>query len=225
MTVAARHGAAQHLGIRVADYDRAIRSFVPHYETMLEVIAGALKETARTRARVLDLGIGSGALSERCVAALPLARVIGIDSDPAMLELARARLRSRAVELRHASFAAGLPRADAIVASLALHHIPRARKLAFYRRAFRTLSRGGVLITADCYPPRWSKLAKPAMERWRSHVRRYYSLRETARLFRSWSREDDYVPLETELAVLAKAGFAADVAWRWAPFAVVVASK
>jgi SAM-dependent methyltransferase len=226
MTVAAKRGVAQHLGIAVADYDRAIRSFVPQYETMLDAVAGVLKTAAKRRAVVVDLGTGSGALAQRCLRALPQARVIGLDTDPAMLRIAAARLSSCAVDLRHGSFSAGpLPRADAIVASLSLHHIARARKAGFYRRVFQALSRGGLLVSADCYPPRTRSVAKPAMQRWRAHVRRCYSPRETSRLFRSWSQEDEYVPLETELALMAKAGFLVDVAWRWAPFAVLVGSK
>ena len=56
-------GVATHLGIKLADYDSRIRTFIPHYEEMLDVAAAAIQPRART---IVDLGIGTGALSARC---------------------------------------------------------------------------------------------------------------------------------------------------------------
>ncbi len=226
MTSAPQRGVAEHLGIQVAEYDRAIRSFIPHYQTMLRIAARALKSRARGAELIVDLGIGSGALTRCCLQELPRARVIGIDADAAMLKLAEARLASRAVELRHANFARGaLPRADVFIASLSLHHIRRVRKNTFYRRAFRALRSGGLLVSADCYPPMAAKDANLAMRGWRAHVRRSYGPRETSRLFQSWSQEDDYVPLEMEREMMSSAGFTVEIAWRQPPFAVIVGAK
>ena len=43
-----------------------IRPFIPHYEEMLDVAAAAMPPRART---IIDLGIGTGALSARCLIA------------------------------------------------------------------------------------------------------------------------------------------------------------
>src|SRR4026208_979520 len=63
---------ASHLGIRLADYDARIRTFIPDYEEMLGVAAAAIPARTRT---IVDLGIGTGALSARCLAPAPAARV------------------------------------------------------------------------------------------------------------------------------------------------------
>ena len=83
-------GVAAHLGIRLADYDARIRTFIPDYEEMLDVAAAAIPARART---LVDLGIGTGALSARCLRTAPRARVVGIDVDPEILTLAARRLR------------------------------------------------------------------------------------------------------------------------------------
>jgi len=75
---------ASHLGIRLEEYDARIRTFIPDYDTMLEV-AGSLVPP-RTR-RILDLGIGTGALSAQCLRQAPGARIVGIDADPEVLPL------------------------------------------------------------------------------------------------------------------------------------------
>ena len=61
-----------------------IRRFTPDYETMLEVIAGAL--TASGPDHVLDLGAGTGALSEAILAHDGAQTVELIDLDPEMLD-------------------------------------------------------------------------------------------------------------------------------------------
>ena len=62
----ATHSIRRHLRVEIAAYDAMIRRFTPGYETMLEVIAGAL--TASGPDHVLDLGAGTGALSEAILA-------------------------------------------------------------------------------------------------------------------------------------------------------------
>jgi trans-aconitate methyltransferase len=74
--------------------------------------------------RILDLGCGTGELAERIAATG--AAVIGIDSDPAMIEAARTRLPN--VELRVADghdFAVDEP-VDAVFSNAALHWMPAA---------------------------------------------------------------------------------------------------
>ncbi|HEX6329241.1 MAG TPA: methyltransferase domain-containing protein [Jiangellaceae bacterium] len=74
--------------------------------------------------RILDLGCGTGELAARIAAAG--ATVIGIDSDPAMIEAARTRLPD--VELRVADghdFAVDKP-VDAVFSNAALHWMPAA---------------------------------------------------------------------------------------------------
>ena len=82
-------GVASHLGIKLGDYDRSIRTFIPHYEDMLDAAAEAVAALAVHKPRVVDLGTGSGALAARVLAASPGARVTGIDADEGMLGMAQ----------------------------------------------------------------------------------------------------------------------------------------
>src|SRR5690242_7334131 len=95
---------AQHLGIDLADYDRRIRTFIPWYEEMLTAAAAGLRDATRTEEpKLVDLGIGTGALSARCLDVLPRARVIGVDADSEILAAASERLR-RSIDAIHGSF-------------------------------------------------------------------------------------------------------------------------
>ena len=88
-------GVASHLGIQLDEYDARIRTFIPRYERMLDVAADAVAGLKGRSPVILDLGIGSGALSARCLTRLPAARIVGIDEDRGMLELARRRLGTK----------------------------------------------------------------------------------------------------------------------------------
>jgi SAM-dependent methyltransferase len=219
-------GVAAHLGIRLSEYDAAIRTFIPRYEEMLDAAVDVLRDLARRRPLILDLGIGSGALSARTLAALPGARVIGMDSDPGMLEMARRRLGSRLMPIEGDFLSAPLPACDAVTASLSLHHTRRRRdKAALYRRCFRAIRAGGVFVNADCCIASSVPVRDRDRASWLQHLRRRYSPSRAAGLFRAWAREDVYFSLDVEMALLRSAGFVVDVPWRCDAFAVVVGVK
>lgn len=222
---------AAHLKIRVEDYDERVRTFIPGYENLLNAAAAACGTALRgiRRPTILDLGTGTGALAAGCLEAMPSATIAGVDTDPEMLRIATRRFsrRRRPVtlvcgDLTHTP----IPPVDAVVATLALHHIPTpVRKRAFYKRCFAALHPGGVVVSGDCHPSSVAALAARQMQGWISHLRQSYSAGETRRFFTAWAEEDTYMTLEEELAILQSAGFAVDVAWRRSGFAVVLGVK
>src|SRR6476469_8170386 len=114
---------------------------------MLEV-AGSLVPP-RTR-RIVDLGIGTGALSAQCLRHAPEARIVGIDADPEILRLASERLGDRLTAVTGSFLRTPLPRSDVIAASFALHHVrTQAAKAALYRRARAALAARGRLLIVD----------------------------------------------------------------------------
>ena len=218
---------ASHLGIRIAEYDRRIRTFIPFYEEMLSVGAASLRPS-RPSPRIVDLGTGTGGLAARCLDEIPEARLLGLDLDAEMLAVASKRLRTRkSVELERRSFSRrALPHADFFTASLSLHHVKTAAaKTALYGRCFDALSPGGALVSVDCMPAANRGLDRAIEQQWIDHMGRTYSRREIDRYVAVWAQEDKYFPLGQELHMLESAGFQTDVVWRRESFAVVRASK
>ena len=146
------HRVAGHLGVQPEEYDRTIRTFIPHYDRMLETIVHWLAGNIPADGYVVDLGAGTGALSAAILAGVPEARVQLVDVDPNMLEAAAARCSSDAgrVELRLGRFDDELPRCHAVVATLALHHVPdHEEKRELYRAIRAALEPGGLLVVGD----------------------------------------------------------------------------
>ena len=119
----------------------------------------AVAEVAEPGRRVLEIGCGTGAVTERLVGRG--AEVTALDQNPEMLERARARLEGagpgRVVWLeRTASEIDALPEAgfDAVVASLCLSEMSGAERRFVLRAAAHGLRPGGILAVADEVRPR-----------------------------------------------------------------------
>jgi len=216
-------GVASHLGIDLTEYDSRIRTFIPHYEEMLDVAAAAIPPRARV---IVDLGVGTGALSARCLATAGRAMAVGIDVDPEILALAQRRLGGRGAFTTGSFLRAPLPPCDAVVASFALHHVrTRAAKASLYRRVRTALRSGGVFLSVDSNPGSAPAVRRAQFDEWLGHLRQTYSAARAKAIFTSWSHEDVYVPLDAEITLLRSAGFQVEVLWRRGAFAVIRAAR
>jgi tRNA (cmo5U34)-methyltransferase len=199
------HRVLDHLGLQARDYDSAIRTYIPHYEEMIATVV------ALARGEVIDLGTGTGALAEAILHASPTTRVKLVDIDPAMLEAAGARVGryGERAELVKATFEKALAPCDAVVASLALHHVAElAKKRALYKRIHDALRPGGVLLVADITVHDDGKERDRMYDAWSTWMTTHGIARTDAEaLFVKWAKEDCYHSLATELALLGEAGF------------------
>jgi tRNA (cmo5U34)-methyltransferase len=146
------HSVKRHLRVGADGYDVEIRRLIPHYDEMIATGVEVLAALAPADAHVLDLGGGTGALSWAVLDGLPGTRVTVLDVDANMLAEARRRLAGFGdrVSFQQASFLDPLPVADAVVASLALHHVDDLEtKTALYRAIYDVLSPRGVLLNLD----------------------------------------------------------------------------
>jgi tRNA (cmo5U34)-methyltransferase len=213
------HSVKHHLDVAADVYDVEIRRLIPDYDVMLATGVELLAALAPAAADVLDLGGGTGALSAAVLAGLPQARVTVLDVDRAMLREARRRLArfGDRVEFREASFLDPLPAADAVMASLALHHVDDLGvKTDVYRAIHAALAPGGVFVNLDAAITEGPRLNALVFQRWGARMAEHGITEAEARgHFAAWANEDRYFPLEEELAALRRAGFAeVECFWR-----------
>lgn len=152
----------------------------PLYDPLLrwgmreETFKRALIRQARIQPghRVLDLGCGTGTLTVLIKQLHPSADVVGLDVDPQVLEIARAKADNAGVEitLDH-GLAFQLPYPDAsfdrVLSSLVLHHLTSENKQRAFREVHRVLQAGGELHVVDFGQPHsaYARLASPLVRR------------------------------------------------------------
>lgn len=216
-----------------ATYDQARRRLVPcfdaFYGTAAELVARTVPLSSATAApRVLDLGAGTGLLSEQILARVPAARPTLLDGSADMLARAASRLSVHAPELVVADFSAPLPAGpfDAVVSALAIHHLDDAAKRDLFARIHAVLTPGGVFVNAEQIQGR--DAAEQAVFE-SAHL-------DGARALGSSEIEiaeavdrmkiDRCAPLDAQLRWLAEAGFSrAGAYFHWFRFAVYAGWK
>ena len=223
------HSVRRHLRVAIDAYDRTIRRFVPGYEEMLRVAARQVAAAGEGGGLVLELGAGTGALSEAILGHEGIGVVELIDTDPEMLERARARLArfEGRVRFREGSFDEPFPPCNAVAASLTLHHVPSMdRKRVLYRRVREALLPGGIFVNADVTMSASPAERETTWRGWKEHMAAH-GIDETQanRHFEEWAEEDTYFPLDVEMEAMRDAGLDPRCAWRDGPMAVLAGRK
>ena len=132
------------------EYDALRRRLIPVFDAFYGAAIEALSLTAQPVRRVLDVGAGTGLLSELVHRALPGVDLTLLDGSPAMLAAARARVGAGATYLEQ-DFADELPAGpwDAVVSALAIHHFEDAGKRALFAQIHERLAPGSVFVNAE----------------------------------------------------------------------------
>ncbi len=108
--------------------------------------------------KILDVGSGTGTLAILIKQAYPAAEVVGLDGDPQILEIARAKARDHGDGIRFEhGMSFDLPYSnesfDVVLTTVMLHHLSRDDKQVTAREMYRVLRPGGRLFGADFGEP------------------------------------------------------------------------
>lgn len=121
-------------------YDRASRPQQEWASAVLERVAGRLPKGAT----VLDVGCGTGRVTEPLLELVPDGRVLAIDASQEMVDLARERLGDRARVWRQDVLDLTLDEpVDAVVSTATLHWVPDHHRL--WQQLAAALRSGGIL--------------------------------------------------------------------------------
>jgi cyclopropane fatty-acyl-phospholipid synthase-like methyltransferase len=164
--------------------------------------------------RILDLGCGDGRLTAFLLAEYPDSTAVCVDLSPVMLDAARERFEgdARVMFVEH-RLDDPLPvdgPFDAIVSSLAIHHVTDERKRTLYAEAADLLAPGGVFANLEI-------VASPTPElhvRWREEM----GARDDP--------SDKLRDLFSQLTWLQEAGLEhVDCIWKWRSLALMRGEK
>jgi tRNA (cmo5U34)-methyltransferase len=220
------------------------RYFVPDRQTQIETLCRLFPKDPATL-QVLELCCGEGLLAEAILERLPAACLTGLDGSPEMLRQAGQRLARFGERFLGQPFdLAGREwrRPDgyyqAILSSLAIHHLDGQAKQLLYQDLYEMLSSGGVLLIADLIQPVSAAGLENAAQAWDASVIQQalafdghsgayeFFERECWNIFRHPDPMDMPSGLYEQLNWLSQAGFTAvDVYWLKAGHAIYGGQK
>lgn len=154
----------RHFDRLACEYDSSFISHVPAYAEMHNTILEMLGLGGRYPVHVLELGIGTGTLTEKLLERFPQTRVTGVDLSPEMLTQARAKLAFagsrvalRESDMSSAALGSGY---DAVVSAIAFHHVPPRKKAALFADLYGGLKSDGVIVIGDTFKPATSAMGE-----------------------------------------------------------------
>lgn len=176
-----------------------------------------LVHVPRDARRVLDLGTGDGRLLALLREGRRAMTAVALDSSPLMLAAARERFADDAqIELVEHDLADALPsigRFDAVVSSMAIHHLEHDRKRALYGEIFDLLEPGAIFANFE-------HVASPSD---RLHRAFFAAIDEP---LEHEDPSDRLLDVETQLAWLREIGFEdVDCYWKWLEMALLIGVK
>jgi SAM-dependent methyltransferase len=176
-----------------------------------------VEHVPRDAQRVLDLGTGNGRVLTLLLRDRPEMLGVGLDFSELMLDAARERFDDDdRIELVEHDLDQALPelgRFDAVVSSLAIHHLAHDRKRSLYGEVFDLLEPGGVFANFE-------HVASPTH---RLHAAFFEAIGEP---LEHEDPSDRTLDVETQLGWLRELGFAdVDCYWKWLEMALLIGVK
>ena len=211
----------KHFESEANEFDGIIVKLIPFYPEMIEALVTALPFSGDKSFSALDIGCGTGTVAAKIKERFPSARVDCLDFAAPMIEAAKVKLAKHEgvsyIVGEISSF--GFPRNyDAVVSSLALHHLATDRdKQAVYERIYRSLNPGGVFYNADTVLGSNAFLQDAYIAKWKEFMLKSVPEEEIENKWMvTYRTEDRPAKLSDHLKWLAEAGFRdVDVIWKY----------
>ena len=211
------------------NYNVLLEKAVPRYRemlfTLLHYIPGELNP-----ATILELGCGTGNLTELVVAKYPLSKITAVDYSEKAIGECRSRLNPvdtivydkkdfRELNYKPASF-------DLVISSISIHHLTDGEKQILFDQVYHFLKKGGYFLYADQCKGRTSEIYQKHMDTWKDEA---IKLGSTGQDWKTWMEHQDqhdfHAAATDQLKWLEQSGFSeTDIVWRnllWTVFHAV----
>jgi SAM-dependent methyltransferase len=167
--------------------------------------------------RILDLGTGDGRLLALVRREHPDTEAVAVDFSPAMLEAVRKRFAGdSSVNVVAHNFDEALPalgKFDAIISSVAIHHVIHERKRTLYTEIYELLNPCGVFCNLE-------HVASPSQRLHEEFLERIGFAVETE------DPSNKLLDVEAQLGWLREIGFQdVDCTWKWRELALLVGRR
>jgi len=211
-------------------YSELIVKCVPRYTELIYNMFQYIPENFYPK-RILDLGCGTGNLTDQMLKKYPEAEIDALDISEDILNESRKRFNHtpniRYIQADFKSLHLPPGSYDLIMSSIAIHHIEDAYKIILYKEVFQALSPGGIFIFADQTRGITDEIYKKNISCWKEEAIKLGSTQENWNMWMAHQDAHDFhTPVNWHFQELEKAGFReTDLLWKYLMWAVVWARK
>lgn len=208
-------------------YDSQRKIFIPFLDDYYE---SGIKYVSINKFKcILDLGAGTGLLTQKLIEYFPDAHYSLVDISDKMLEIAKERFKNALnIEFVVKDYSVNFPKvkSDLIASALSIHHLDESEKKSLYKNIFRSLNKNGYFLNIDQYSSKNDKVNDHYEELWISSIKES-KLNDND--FKSWKRRrtiDKETTVDKEISRLIKIGFKeVECVYKYWKFGVIVGKK
>lgn len=211
-------------------YTELISRCVPRYDELFYNLFYYIPDDLHPQ-QILDLGCGTGNLTEAAVKHYPHAAIHALDVSGEILEECRNRFAAHTNISYHQQDFSQLEFAeesfDLVISSIAIHHIPDEEKVKLYRKLHGLLKPGGIFVFADQTKGINDEIYWKHIYRWKEEAFKLGSDDADWQLWMEHQEAHDYhAPVSFHLQELTQAGFReVDVIWKNIMWVVMLGAK
>ncbi|MGN0612757.1 MAG: class I SAM-dependent methyltransferase [Porcipelethomonas sp.] len=211
------------------EYDVNRKKFIPCFDDFYESSTKLILSNIPKPAHVLDLGAGTGLLSEFWYKRSPESEYVLVDIAEEMLDVAHRRFAGiGSISCQVSDYSKELPFGDfdAVISALSIHHLVNDEKIRLFKRIYDKLPDGGLLVNYDQFCAGQPQMNKWFDSCWEAQLADSGLTDEDIRLWRERRKLDRECSAEEETEMLRRCGFSeVKCIYSYHKFSVIAAMK
>lgn len=199
-------------------FDQDRRDLIPCYDDLYNTAVDIVPYHSERELRILDLGAGTGILSEKFAEKYVRSQLSLVDISAKLLNMAEKKLSAKfpgriSFTLMDYASSPFTGTYDLVVSALSIHQLNDTAKTQLFQKILRHLEPGGVLVNCDQVRGENDFAEKFYLHKWLQQVRENGVSEQVLQHTLERMKEDTRSPLSSQLGWLAKAGFSDITTW------------
>lgn len=212
------------------DYNRLMRRAVSRYDEMLWALLRYIPKDLKPK-RILELGCGTGNLSEVIVKTYPKAETVLVDISEEVVSQCKSRFGNNdrieycQADINELNFPANS--FDLVISSFTIHHLKDSQKQLLFEKVFTWLTNEGVSTYVDQFAGVTKEIYDSHIKLWHEDALNSGCTEDEWELWMKHQDEHDYhATAVDQISWLKKANFSSiDITWRYLLWTAITARK
>ncbi len=198
------------------NYDNSRQQLIPCFSEFYRTVVKIIPFSTSTNLSILDIGAGTGLLTELIAKKFSNAQITLIDISAEMLCIAQERLKKyKGISFQVADYSKNFPvqKYKLIVSSLSIHHLSDKDKKKLFKKIKKSLQQNGIFINADQVHGETDEIEKIYHKNWIEDVKNNGVTDKALAEALDRMKEDKTTPLSKQLKWLEQCGFSEINCW------------